>query len=128
MQEPKMVIIVRKDLSMKKGKMAAQVAAASMQFILENDDSKRGLEFHVELSEDEAAWLRGQHKKIILSVNSQFELEQLIFKGKMLGIPVYPIIDNDPADVDECKTLTCAAFGPATDDWLDKLTGSLALF
>lgn len=128
MQEPKMVIVVRKDLSMKKGKMAAYVATAVMQFIVENDDSKRGLEFHLELSEDEAAWLRGRLKKSVVSVNSQFELEQLIFKGKMLGVPVYPVVVNTPAEFEGEKTLTCAAFGPATDDWLDKLTGSLTLF
>jgi hypothetical protein len=38
----KQVIVVRRDLNMRKGKLAAQVAHASMKFLIDNDESNRG--------------------------------------------------------------------------------------
>lgn len=127
MQEPKMVIAVRKDLQMRKGKLAAQVAHASMQFILDADDAENGLQFHVDLSNDEAAWLHGLHKKIVVGVDSEEELQQLVFRAKMSDLQVYTVTDVGLTEFNGIETVTCAAFGPASSEDVDYVTGHLKL-
>lgn len=117
MSDIKQVIVVRKDLGMRKGKLAAQVAHASMQFILA--DSNR--------SPEEQEWLNGLFTKVVVSVNSEEELEQLIYQGREVGIKVFDIIDSGKTEFNGKATLTCAAFGPAKADELDPITGKLTL-
>ena len=67
----KQIIVVRTDLEMKPGKLASQVAHASMAFLSNKirkamaGDSKS---VHLEFSEAEMIWLRDRFTKIILTV------------------------------------------------------------
>ena len=81
MEDIKQVIVVRKDLRLRKSEMAAHVAHASMKFLLDNDESERGDELLVKLSMEEASWLQGSFRKIIVGVNSEEALKSLIFKA-----------------------------------------------
>jgi len=122
---PKMIICVRKDLNMRKGKIAAQVAHASMSFLVKGNLA--GAVLHKELSDVESAWLSGSFTKIVAYVNSEAELLALIQAGEAAGIEVHAIHDNGLTEFHGVKTLTCAAFGPDLPEILDPITGHLPL-
>lgn len=138
----KQVIVVRKDLNMTKGKMIAQGAHASLAVILR---MMRNGEGHVDHSPDinngyynlvlrvkEGSelddWLRGIFKKICVSVSSEEELLSIYEKAKSRGLPVELIQDSGLTMFGGVPTYTCLAIGPATEEDIDLITGSLKLF
>jgi peptidyl-tRNA hydrolase len=126
MQNTKMVVVVRKDLSMRKGKFASQVANAALQFLLGNNESERADEMHVKLSHEEVTWLRGGMSRIIATVDSGDALQDLLLKAEVNGIPAFPVFDNR-VTLDGDRTLTCVAFGPCEGQELSILTGRLKI-
>jgi PTH2 family peptidyl-tRNA hydrolase len=127
MTDVKQVIVVRKDLNMRKGKIAAQVAHAAMKFIVDNNEADRGDEITVKLSKSEAMWLTGSFTKVVVGVDSEEQLNDLVFRAELEGIEVHPIVDAGRTEFNGVPTLTCAAFGPCESDLLDKITGNLKL-
>jgi PTH2 family peptidyl-tRNA hydrolase len=123
----KMVIAVRRDLSMRKGKIAAQVAHAAMKFLIDANESEKPEELKVSLSEVETEWLMGSFTKVVVGVDSEDELNQLILTAQLADIEVHPIVDNGLAEFNGVHTLTCAAFGPDKAEELDRITGNLKL-
>jgi len=126
----KQVIVVRKDLNMRKGKMCAQVAHASMKFLVDKlkeiEDEDQAVQRF--LSEEQNEWLfNGQFAKVVVSVDSEKELLDLIPTAIALNIFFKPIIDSGYTEFNGVSTLTCIAFGPDTKEKLDQLTGSLKL-
>lgn len=131
----KQVIILRKDLNMRKGKMVAQGAHASMKVILDNTVR----EYHLEGSRhvcheikiqrlDEALldWINGTFTKICVGVNSYDELMEVFSQAKQAGLPCSLILDAGLTEFDE-PTHTAVAIGPADSDEIDKITGELKL-
>lgn len=112
----KQVIVVRTDLRMGKGKIAAQVAHASLEAY------KRTLREHPDWVE---AWEREGSKKVVLKVRSEKELLELYERAKK-EVPAALIRDAGYTQVDP-GTVTCAGFGPAPDDVMDRLFGHLKL-
>lgn len=125
--EVKQVIVVRRDLQMRKGKMAAQVAHASMKFLVDNNESERGDEVIVKLSPEEAAWLAGPFTKIVVGVDSEDELENLILRAELTDVQVHAIVDAGRTEFNGVPTLTCCAFGPDEASVIDSITGHLKL-
>jgi len=127
MNDVKQVIVVRKDLNMRKGKIAAQVAHASMKFLIDNNEAERGDEMIIKLTPTEAMWLTGSFTKIVVGIDSEEALNELIFKANISDIEVHSIIDSGKTEFNGIPTLTCAAFGPCTSEQLDRITGKLSL-
>ena len=123
----KQVIVVRKDLNMRKGKIAAQVAHAAMKFLVDNNEAERGDEVIVKLSPTEAMWLTGSFTKVVVSVDSEDALNDLIMRAELMDVEVHPIIDSGKTEFNGVPTLTCAAFGPCDAKELDIITGNLKL-
>lgn len=126
MSDVKQVIVVRKDLNMRKGKIAAQVAHAAMKFLVQyyqpgSDTLKR------KLIPDMVAWLSGAFAKVVLSCDSEQELLDLVNKAERRGIIVHTIVDAGRTEFHGVPTLTCAAFGPDESHRLDEVTGNLKL-
>ena len=69
----KQVIVIRKDLNMRKGKMVAQGAHASMAAILKLA-RRQGSDLIIPLDARIEPWLTGRFTKICVSVNSEAEL------------------------------------------------------
>ena len=110
----KQVIVVRTDLKMGKGKLAAQVAHASVAaFLKAGFFAKR-------------KWLRQGMKKIVLKVSSEKELLEIYRKAKKLKLPCELIRDAGLTQV-EPGTITALGIGPAEDEKIDKITGNLKL-
>lgn len=127
MGEVKQVIVVRKDLNMRKGKIAAQVAHAAMKFLTDNNEAERGDEIIVKLSPSEAMWLSGSFTKVVVGVDSEDALNDLVLRAELSNIEVHPIVDAGRTEFNGVPTLTCAAFGPCDSDVIDKITGNLKL-
>lgn len=126
----KQVIIIRKDLNMRKGKMIAQGAHASLNVLLQrvcfHDDGSL-----VIISEDEVSpalieWINGGFKKICVSVDSEEELITLYNQAKELDILCSLIKDSGLTEFKE-PTYTAVAIGPAEDNLIDPITKHLKL-
>jgi PTH2 family peptidyl-tRNA hydrolase len=124
--EHKQTIVLRKDLNMRKGKMVAQGAHASMRAILQLG-RREGGNFVVPLDERLEPWLLGRFKKICVSVNSEAELLQLHQAAKAAGLITALIQDAGLTEFGGVPTYTALAVGPDTADRVDLLTGTLPL-
>lgn len=126
----KQVIILRKDLNMRKGKMVAQGAHASLAVFLQKivflseDDGVLAARFLV--SETEHAWLTGNFRKIVLAATSEAELLDLFRKAQDAGLPCSLIKDNGLTEFKGVQTYTAIAIGPAPDVLIDPISGELS--
>ena len=128
MKELKQVIVVRKDLNMSPGKLAAQVAHASVSAFLQtfvNDKT----EHEVRMSKEQAAyrdWASRSQVKIILAVNSKQELVDIYDKAQHWDLPRSIIIDEGRTELTGMN-YTAVAIGPDDPREIDLITGDLPL-
>lgn len=137
----KQVIVVRTDLNMPVGKIAAQVAHAAMAPITNRlKDANEGAPVFgavtlqmslcpVPGNHDLALleWITGSFTKVVVKIEGEQELRDLIKASNAAGIPCVGIEDEGRTVFNGVRTLTCASFGPAYSDVLDELTGHLKL-
>lgn len=110
----KQVIAVRSDLRLGKGKLAAQVAHASLGAYRQASQGTRD------------AWEDSGGKKVVVRAGSREELEGLRRKAMALGIPCSLIQDAGKTQL-EPGTVTALGLGPAEERIIDSLTGRLKL-
>lgn len=118
----KQVIVMRKDLNMRRGKEIAQGAHASMAFV-----SKKLLAVEP-LSVVEREWLEGLFTKICVRVNSEAELLAVAASARGIGVRAEVIIDSGKTEFAGVPTMTCLALGPDLSEKIDKVTGALPLY
>ena len=126
MLEHKQVIVLRKDLNMRKGKMIAQGAHASMRAILALG-RRQGDTWVIPLDERLAPWLLGRFKKVCVSVNSESELLALQAQAEAAGLINALIQDAGLTEFGGVPTYTAVAIGPDRADRVDAVTGQLPL-
>jgi PTH2 family peptidyl-tRNA hydrolase len=116
--EYKLVVAVRQDLDMSKGKMAVQVAHASVISALNCKSSN-------------AKWFRNWYtegqKKVVVKADDVERLRDLQQEAEKLNIPTAMI---DDAGLTELApgTTTCLGLGPAPNSVIDQVTGNLKLW
>ena len=113
---------------MRKGKIAAQVAHASMGVLLQDsikDQGEIGLPtLTIPMNSDMEAWLDGSFTKIVLYVNTNEEWYKLLETlDNQTEIPYTKITDNGATEFKGVKTETVVAIGPAEDWKIDAITG-----
>ncbi len=124
----KQVIVIRKDLKMRKGKMIAQGAHASMAvFFNRKEESEYADELLIKVDPIEFKWINGTFTKICVSVNSEQELVKIYEKAVLAKIPSAIITDVGKTEFHNEPTLTACAIGPADNDLIDTITGELPL-
>lgn len=112
----KQAIVVRTDLDMGKGKIAAQVGHACVMGALAVKASRPD-------------WFRewmGAQAKIVLKVDSLEELELIKDHARAKMLPCSEVSDAGHTQL-EPGTITCVSIGPAPDGELDAITGKLKL-
>lgn len=124
MKNIKQVIVVRKDLKLHKSKVAALTSRAATKFLTENNESDRGDELYVKLSNEEAAWLKGSSAPDVLGVNSHHAIEGLIFQAELLGVSVHSITGSY-TKIEDGNSVLCVAFGPDEEELINRITGNL---
>ena len=110
----KQAILVRSDLKMPKGKLAAMVAHASVEAVLKTQKA---------ILED---WKKIGMKKVILKVDSENELLSFQKKAKAAKL-VTALIKDAGKTFFKNPTIVCLAIGPSSDFEIDKITGKLKL-
>lgn len=112
-----MVIVIRTDIKLSPGKMAAQVghAAVNCAFSAKKNHKK---------------WFRGWYdegqKKVVVKVSGLDELRNLHFAAKEAGLPNSLITDAGHTQLPP-GTVTCLGIGPAPENLIDGITGDLPL-
>ncbi len=110
----KQVIMVRSDLKLPKGKLAAQVAHASVESSLKSN------------KEDLKAWRNSGMAKIVVKVDDEKQLYKYAQAAKDKGLSVGIITDAGKTVVAP-GTTTCAGIGPGLEEDIDAITGDLKL-
>ncbi len=124
----KQVIIIRKDLKMRKGKIAAQASHASLKVFFDrmvfcgNGEMKI-----VNITPEMEAWVKGIFTKICVSVDSEQELLDIYKQAGNAGLPCSLIQDAGLTEFDGVPTYTAVAIGPAKNEDIDKITSNLKL-
>ena len=111
MSDIKQVIVIRKDLNMRKGKMCAMASHASMKVFFDRLVIFKEGEFltYEKLSHsftpEMVDWMNGIFKKIVVSCDSEEELLSLYERAKDKRIPSAIIEDNGLTEFscDHCK-------------------------
>jgi len=115
--EYKLVIVIRDDLKMSGGKLAAQVAHAAVTCALESK-AKKAKWF--------SEWYREGQRKVVLKAKDIEQLRSLKDMAAKAGIPFSLVTDAGLTELPP-NTTTCLGIGPAPDSALDPITGSLPL-
>jgi len=128
--EVKQVIIVRSDLNMSRGKESAQVAHASMAWLAEvvtewSEDINGNNP--MQLEEVDYKWLYSGTSKVVLSVKSLEELEQVESDARAAKLTVHKITDAGKTEFHGNPTTTCIAIGPNLSSKIDPITKELKL-
>ena len=111
----KQVIVVRKDLHMKVGKMISQSCHAS----LEASEKARRRDWKAW-----KIWRREGAKKVVLKVSSKKELLDYEKKAKRAKLISALIIDAGHTEL-KPGTVTCLGIGPDKEEKIDKVSGNL---
>lgn len=137
----KQMLIIRRDLKMRKGKIAAQASHASVEAVLraivkENRTDQLRVSpegyAYLETSEEDSSpltdWFRYGMAKICVYVDSEEALRELDEQARTAGITTALILDAGMTEFHGEPTYTALAFEPLEAERADALTGSLPLY
>lgn len=117
----KMVLVVRQDLGMGVGKIAAQVGHAVLGAYKEILESQ-------EVKHQEALfnWEECGQAKIVLKIKNKEEIIALEAKARANGLNTYLVADAGRTQI-EAGSITVCAIGPGNSAEIDQVTGHLRL-
>ena len=119
----KQVIVIRRDLRMRRGKEIAQGSHASMAFLIERL-RRAGEGAPIEVSEAEREWVfGGRMGKVVLQAPDLATLERVRDEAAARGLEVHVITDRGLTEFGGVPTVTALAIGPAASDAIDEVTG-----
>ncbi|KAI9155404.1 Peptidyl-tRNA hydrolase 2 [Paramyrothecium foliicola] len=121
-EECKLVLVVRTDLGMTKGKIAAQCSHATLACYKTLSRAKPGSPERSILSR----WERLGQAKIAVQIKSQEEMLELRRKARSLGVTAEVIQDAGRTQI-EAGSMTVLGVGPAPKSVVDQITGHLKL-
>ena len=113
----KQVIVVRTDIKMSKGKIAAQAGHAAVS-AAEYARKNRPEWWN--------PWINEGQCKIAVKVSSEKEILELEKKARMASLPIALIVDRGLTELPP-ETITCLGIGPAPSNKVDSITGNLRL-
>ena len=140
MYKSKMMIVMRRDLKMRKGKIAAQAGHACIDAIL-MALNKEGCINDFEMTSDGLVlknaersstplsdWFMYGCAKVCVYVDSEEALMDIAKKAEERGIIASVITDAGMTEFHGVPTKTCLALEPLPADIADELTGALPLY
>lgn len=127
----KQVFVVRKDLNMRKGKIAAQVSHACLNSFINqtklNPIDTNSLALDPNTNEKINKWIHGDYKKIVLQCETLDDLDRISLSCLTGGIYVERVWDLGLTEFNGVNTLTCIAIGPDFSSLIDPFTKDLKL-
>ncbi len=137
----KQVIVIRKDIKMRRGKEIAQGSHGSMAWMSEvirnhtRDHQDSCVDYlsngyqPIDLTPEQNEWLiNGLFTKIVTQVDSEAELMSVFQAATDAGLTVHLITDAGLTEFNGVPTRTCLAIGPNKSEEIDKITGHLKLY
>lgn len=129
----KQVILIRKDLNMRRGKEIAQGSHASGEFLVNQlreayNQSPGSATASVTLNEEEIYWITKGMAKVCLRVNSEADLLKYHEEALRHGLKSFLIRDSGRTEFHGVPTYTACAIGPAAAERIDAVTGELVLY
>jgi len=133
----KQVLVIRKDLKMRRGKEIAQCCHASLAIFFNRmeehyfNHSDGGNDYAMwvcEMTPEMEYWKTHSFVKVCLVVHSEEELLEIVNSAKLENLPVSLITDNGTTEFHGVATNTCCAIGPDLSEKIDKITGHLSLY
>lgn len=140
MYNAKMMIIMRRDLKMRKGKIAAQAGHACVEAVLmalcrENrlsslEMTPDGMSLKPDGRPDTALsdWFRYGQAKVCVYVDSEEELLDAARRAEEKGVLAAIITDAGMTEFHGVPTKTCLALEPLPVERADEITGQLPLY
>lgn len=140
MYKAKMMIVMRRDLKMRKGKIAAQAGHASIEAVLTALHKEGRMSDLIMTSEgmclkDEGReatplsdWFRYGCAKVCVYVDSEEALLAIANKAREMGVIASVITDAGMTEFHGVPTKTCLALEPLPTEIADELTGGLPLY
>jgi len=131
----KQVLLYRRDLKMRKGKVAAQCAHASLAVFLRRRVPSERVELRVDgapydddalvvpLDPAMARWVTSRFTKIVLSVEDETALLEAFRLATEAGIACALVRDAGHTEFHGVPTYTTCALGPAPVDIIDAISG-----
>ncbi|MDR0198390.1 MAG: peptidyl-tRNA hydrolase Pth2 [Methanomassiliicoccaceae archaeon] len=115
--EYKMVIVVRSDLGMSKGKTAAQVAHAAVNCALAaKKKDPEALE----------KWMNNAYPKIVLKTDNEMEIFEIKAMADAQGMINSVVTDAGRTEIAP-GSVTCIGLGPGAAAKIDRITGDLSM-
>lgn len=137
--DPKQVILVRKDIEMSPGKLAAQVAHASVSCLFNIGKWEQSMwpnptdvKYSITLDSNDIGqairqWMTTTQPKIVLEVKDLDELDKFYKLATDAGLLTSYIVDSGRTEF--CSpTATCVGIGPAPREAIDAITKRLRLY
>lgn len=118
-QNCKMVIVVRSDISMGKGKIGAQCAHAALECYRQTLNNEKKQQMF-------QSWLRIGQPKIVVKIPNEEELLSLADKAQRIGLITAIIKDAGRTQL-KPGTVTVVGIGPGSNELIDSLTSRLRL-
>ena len=140
MYKSKMMIVMRRDLKMRKGKIAAQAGHACIEAILralnkenrindfETVDGETVLKNTGMENTPLSDWFEYGCAKVCVYVDSEEKLLDIAQKAEEKGIIAAVITDAGMTEFHGVPTKTCLALEPLPAEIADELTGALPLY
>ena len=122
MSDVKQVIVICKDLKMRRGKEIAQCSHASNQILIEV--AFKGKNPSEELME----WLNTGTTKVVVQVDSEEALMQIYHAARDRDLEVNLVTDHGKTEFKGIPTKTCLAIGPHESSKIDEITSYLSLY
>ena len=114
----KLVLVVRNDLKMGKGKAAAQCSHASViayqQAVRKRPDILK-------------EWLESGQQKVVVKADNESSIREVQNAARRLGLLTSPVHDAGHTQV-PAGSLTVVGVGPGPADLIDQVTGALKLY
>jgi len=127
----KQVIVIRKDLKMRRGKEMSQACHASIGAIFSISrvrTTNLGVDQKViPMGSALTEWFNDKFTKICVSCDSEEELLALTDQAKSASLLHFLCRDAGLTEFKGVPTYTALAIGPAEADKIDKITGNLKL-
>ncbi|SEH37519.1 MULTISPECIES: aminoacyl-tRNA hydrolase [Atopobiaceae] len=138
----KQMIVMRRDLKMRKGKIAAQAGHACVEATLlalaregRLDEVRATEDYGWVYLEDKGEprtplfdWFDAGVAKVCVYVDSEEELLEIAARGREKGFVVSLVRDAGLTEFHGEATFTCLAFEPLSADEIDPITGGLPLY
>jgi peptidyl-tRNA hydrolase, PTH2 family len=125
----KQVIVIRRDLHMRRGKEIAQGSHASSGWLADIVTAQLAApESEISMSEAAKVWLTTSHRKITLQTHSEDELISLAERSRAAGLLTHLIQDSGKTEFNGVPTYTALAIGPDLAVDVDAITGQLSIY